>query len=228
MTTKVRDVMTNGVVSVLPTATFKEVAERLVDLGVSGLPVVDTDGTLLGVVTEADLMSKEAFGPRRRHVLSLVTAYLQGHDPRWLHKAAVSTAGDLMSTDPTTATPDERVDAAARRMLDLGVKRLPVVENGRLVGIVTRRDLLRSFVRSDDDIAKEVAARLCSPRFVPEDHHLGYSVADGIVTLTGSVHFPSHLAVVEGVIRGIPGVVDVVRTELTVEEPEPRLHGVQR
>ena len=139
----VRDVMTTDVVTVGPEATYGEIADRLLAHDVSGLPVIDDDGTLLGIVTEADLVTREAYGPDRRRPLGLIVDYLRDRDPAWVRKASATTAADLMTRVVTTASPDDEVRVTARRMLESGRKRLPVVgSDGRLVGIVSRRDVL--------------------------------------------------------------------------------------
>ena len=141
----VRDVMTTDVVTVPPDADFGEIVERLLDRGISGLPVVDADGTLLGMVTEADLVSREAYGPGRRRPLGLVLDYLRDRDPAWVRKASGTTARDLMTQVVTTASPDDELRVIARVLLESGHRRLPVVRaDGRLAGIVSRRDLLAS------------------------------------------------------------------------------------
>lgn len=139
----VRDVMTTDVVTVGLDATYGEMVDHLLAHDISGLPVVDTDGILLGLVTEADLVSREAYGPERRRPLGLVADYLRGDDPGWLRKASGGTAGEIMTREVTIASPDDELRVAARRMLESGHKRLPVVAtDGRLVGIVSRRDVL--------------------------------------------------------------------------------------
>lgn len=205
---KVREVMTAAVITAEPETTFKETAERLLDYGVSGMPVVNAQGRLVGLVTEADLMSKEAFDTRHRRPLEALVRLVNG-DRRWTGKAAGLTAGDVMTTDVVTARPDEDIRAAARRMLERGVKRLPVVEDGRLVGIVSRRDLLRLFHRPDADIAAEIADKLASARYAPDNHHVTFSVEDGVVTLEGRVVLQGDVPVVEGLAWAVPGVVHV-------------------
>ncbi|HEX6567587.1 MAG TPA: CBS domain-containing protein, partial [Acidimicrobiales bacterium] len=139
----VRDVMTTDVVTVGPAATYGEIVDRLLAHDVSGLPVIDPDGTLLGIVTEADLVSREAYGPDRRRPLGLIVDHLRDRDPAWVRKASATTARDLMTHVVTTASPDDEVRVTARNMLESGHKRLPVVAtDGRLIGIVSRRDVL--------------------------------------------------------------------------------------
>jgi len=217
---KVAEIMTTRLVTVGPEATWKHVAEQMVDAGVSGLPVVDQAGYLLGIVTEADLVSRPAFGERRHRSLVALVDLLTG-DARWAAKATALTAAELMTTAVITTTPRENVRSAAQRMLDRGVKRLPVLDGGRLVGIVSRRDLLRSFHRTDADIATEIAARLASARYAPDDHQVTATVEDGVVTLEGSVLFDDDIPVVDGLAREVAGVVQVVN-RVTPKETRAR------
>jgi CBS domain-containing protein len=219
---KVRDVMTELVVTASPEMSFKETARLLIESGVSGLPVVGARGQLLGLVTEADLMSKEAFDGRRHRPLAMLVDHLTG-SARWVDKAAGLTADQIMTTDVVTAGPGEDIHVAARRMLERSVKRLPVVEHGRLVGIVSRYDLLRLFDRGDDDIAAEIDTKLASPLYAPEDHHVTASVEDGVVTLEGRVRVQGEEAVVRGLAERVPGVVEVI-DHLTFDEPLPASH----
>jgi CBS domain-containing protein len=135
--------MTTYVVTADLDATYDEMVDRLLAHDISGLPVVDSDGVLLGLVTEADLVSREAYGPERRRSLGLIADHLRNRDPAWVRKASGTTAGEIMTHAVTTASPDDELRVAARRMLESGYKRLPVVTaDGRLVGIVSRRDVL--------------------------------------------------------------------------------------
>jgi CBS domain-containing protein len=103
-------------------------------------------------------------------------------------------------------------------MLVEGVKRFPVVEAGRLVGIVTRHDVLRVFDRPDDAIDAEIRARLAGPRYSLEDPAVTFSVNQGVVTLEGSVYYEGDGTVIEGIVREVPGVV-AVDSKLTYLEP---------
>ncbi len=129
---KVRDVMTTPAITVGPDTPFAEIVDRLLSNDISGLPVVDDDGRLVGIVTEADLVSKEAYDHRRRRALGLVADYLRGRDPQWVRKAAGQTAADLMTAAPATASHEEGLAAASRRLLEEHHKRLPVVDDGRI------------------------------------------------------------------------------------------------
>ena len=150
MNATVKDVMTAEVVVVRSDTTFKEMAATLRRYRVSALPVVDDTGKVLGVVSEADLLAKEALadpGP--------VAELVHRKDVR---KAEGLTAGDLMTRPPVTAAPDDPVEQAARMMHFMQVKRLPVVNSGgQLVGIISRADVLAVFDRADEDIRKDIA-----------------------------------------------------------------------
>jgi CBS-domain-containing membrane protein len=216
---KISDVMTTDVAVVNPATGFKEAVELLVKRNVSGLPVLDEAGSLVGVVTEADLMSKEAFGEKLRPI-EAVLGFVNG-DHHWSAKAAALTVGDLMTATPVTAGPQEDVRTAARRMLDRGLKRLPVVEDGRLVGIVSRHDLLALYHRDDTDIAADIAARLASPLYAPEQNTVTATVSDGVVTLTGEVRWELEVPIVAGLAGHVPGVVAVVN-QVSYAKPGPR------
>jgi CBS domain-containing protein len=138
---RISDVMTSPAITVRFDAPWPEVAERMVSARVSGLPVVADDDRLVGVVTEADLLSQPAFGVHRSGGLEAVVETVQGH-PQWLYELVEFNAGQLMNTALVVAHPDEDVAEAVRRMLDHHVKWLPVVQGDRVVGVVARRDVL--------------------------------------------------------------------------------------
>ena len=216
--------MTAPVITIGPDAPFVDIVDRLLSNDISGLPVVDRDGRLLGVVTEADLVSKEAYGFRRRRALGLVADYLRGRDPKWVSKAAGLTALELMTAAPATATPEDDLAVAARRLLETGHKRMPVLDQGAIVGIVTRHDLLKPYSRSDRDIADDIRRILDDPLRVPETHAATATVEAGIVTLAGTALWPSDVALLEAVASRVPGVV-AIDNRLTPREPEPQLRS---
>lgn len=218
---KVRDVMTTPVVTVRPDATFADVVDQLLANDISGVPVVDADGQLVGMVTEADLVSKEAYGYRRRRALGLVADCLRGRDPQWVRKAAGRTATDVMTAAPATASPDDDLAVAARRMLESHHKRLPVIEDGRVVGIVSRQDLLQPFHRAGAAVLADVERLLGDVLRVPETHEARPSVAAGVVTLDGTAQWPSDVALIEAVVARVPGVV-AIDNRLRAREPDPR------
>ena len=218
---KVGDIMTADLVSVAPDTPFKEVVERLVRAEVSSLPVVDAGGKLVGLITEADLISKDAYQSRRHRALALLADVLAARDHRWVTKAAGAVAADVMTRNVTVCGPDDDVRSVARRMLEHGVKRMPVVEAGALVGIVSRHDILEIFDRADQAIAADVERVLANDLNMPEDHHIRFSVDQGIVTLTGDVRYGWDEPVVASMVRDVAGVIDLI-SHLHARKPNPR------
>ena len=217
----VRDIMTSDVISVGPSTSYKDVVELLVQSAVSGLPVVDDSGQVVGIVTEADLTSKEAYGGHRPRALALLADILSAREHHWATKAAGWTAADVMSRDVVVCAPDEETRVVARRMLQHGVKRVPVVESGVLVGMVSRRDVLKMFARPDDEIANEITHVLATDLNRPDGCHVHCSVENGVATLSGDVRFAWDIPVVVAFARGVDGVIDV-ESRLHNREPDPR------
>ena len=178
MSATVRDVMTNSVIAVRGDTSFKEMAAMLGSSRVSGFPVIDQAGKVIGVVSETDMLIKEA--DRASHP-ELFAGLRRSRD---LQKAAGVTAAELMTSPPVTIGPDEPVQHAALLMYDRAVERLPVVdEAGHLVGIVSQVDVLSIFSRPDEEIRREVTDRVIRPAFRMHPERLKLSVQDGIVTL---------------------------------------------
>jgi CBS-domain-containing membrane protein len=217
---KVRDVMTTEVVTVGPKAAFGEMVDALLEHDISGLPVLDAKGNLVGIVTEADLIAKEAYTGEGRRRLGMLRDHLRGRDTSWVKKASARVAADVMTTTVDTVPPDEDVAVAARRMLDGRHKRLPVCARGRLVGIVSRHDLLKPFHRSDAQIEADLRDLLAEPLRVPEEHEAAASVSQGVVTLRGTTRFPSDIGVLVAVVSRAPGVIAVDNC-LRAREQEP-------
>jgi CBS domain-containing protein len=226
---KVHDLMSTDLEVVRPDTSYKQVVERMLARNVSGLPVVDDQGVLVGIVTEADAIRKQAWGDGERHrhrALDFVDRLLSGKHPTSLQRVQGLTAGDIMSQPVVTASPDDDLRQAARTMLVHSVKRLPVVSEGHLVGLMSRADLMRYFDRPDAGIAADVDRTLASPLSAPEDHRINSAVRDGVVTLTGTVRYPSDARVATAVLWRIAGVVDV-HDELVAREGEPGLDNLR-
>jgi CBS domain-containing protein len=221
MTPLVRDVMSPTVVTATEQTPLPELIDEMVCHGISGVPIVDGDGRLVGIVSEADLMTKTAYGGTHRRPLALLGDVLRGHERRWLAKSAALTAGELMTRKVATARPTETVRTAARRLVETGVKRLPVVDQHGLVGIISRTDVLVSMHRSDSELRAAIAATLRDPARIPETAVVDVSVADGVVTLRGTVRFPIDVPVISCLAWRFPGVVDV-HNEVTAREPDPQ------
>ncbi|WP_308442055.1 CBS domain-containing protein [Planosporangium flavigriseum] len=208
---RVRDVMTNPVVAVRERANYKEIVDALDEFGVSAVPVLDSDDRVVGVVSVADLLPKVEFpdegpGPRLFERLRRRTARA---------KAAGETAGELMSSPAITTRADTTIVEAARLMEAERVKRLPVVgEEGRLAGIVTRRDLLRVYLRPDADIRADVRGEVLDKALGVGPSEVTVEVDSGVVRLAGKVERRSTAQDAVRLARTVPGVVHVV-DELT-------------
>lgn len=203
---RVRDVMTTTVATVSPDEPLRDVARLLVDRGISGVPVVDATGTVLGIVSEADFLAKESGSEPGRHRL---LARIFG-DPADATKVEARTAGEAMTSPPITIGPDALVRDAAATMVDRRVNRLPVVEGSRLVGIVTRADLVRVFTRSDTELAAAVVTAIAAgTSAMPAPGGLEVEVRDGIVHLVGTVDRRSLAETAVAIARDVGGVVRV-------------------
>jgi len=200
----VSDVMTHTVVAVGRDASFKEIVELMRQWRVSALPVLAGEGRVIGVVSEADLLPKEEFRD------SDPDRFTQLRRLPDLAKAGALTAGELMSAPAVTVHADATLSEAARVMAQRQVKRLPVVnDEGLLEGVVSRGDVLKVFLRSDDDIAEEVRREIVSALFPPPLPPVGVDVSDGVVTLTGRVANTALVPVAARLARAVQGVVDV-------------------
>ena len=201
----VSDLMTTGVVRVRRDTGFKEIAKLLAEYGITAVPVVDDDDRPLGVVSEADLLRKEAAQLDPAGLLPV----LRPRDAARA-KAAASTAAALMSSPAVTARPQWTVVEAAQVMERHHVKRLPVVdESGRLVGLISRADLLRVFLRGDGAIREEITGDVLVRTLGLPPDTITVRVVDGRVALRGTVEHKSMVPVVERLCRGVDGVVDV-------------------
>jgi len=205
---RVADVMTTDVITVRPETTLKEVAELLATRGISGAPVVDASGHVVGVVSEADILAKER-KPRQQSRLAHLFGH-ETHDP----KAEARIAGEAMTSPAVTITADRRIDAAAGLMLDRNVNRLPVLDReGLLVGIVTRADLVRAFVLTDDQIEREIREEVLLHELWVNPEDFGLTVDRGEVTVTGRIGTESERELLLRRISLVPGVVSVTTQE---------------
>jgi len=208
----VKDVMTSRVVAVRKNAPFKDIATLLTRYRVSAFPVLDDDGKVIGVVSEADLLCKEALIAAMGGRPGRPGPY---HDD--FARAAAVTAADLMTTPPVTTTPGEPAADAARLMYNAGVKRLPVVsENGHLVGIISRADVLRVYGRPDEEIGEEITKNVILHEFLKGPGCFTVTVKDGIVTLEGPGTIQQGREILAEVWQ-VEGVVSV-RDRLTYPE----------
>ncbi|WP_036329583.1 CBS domain-containing protein [Microbispora sp. ATCC PTA-5024] len=214
---KVRDVMTANVVSVTGSTSYRDVAQVLIARGVSALPVVDPRGHVIGVISEADLLRKEEFrkqfyGEDYRPPLRLrLREQFGGRGATMEDRARGETAAELMSAPAVTTRPFTSVVSAARLMSEHGVKRLPVVDDeGRLVGIVSRHDVLKVLARSDDDIAREVREEVVDGALWADLSQVRADVAGGVVTLSGRLDRRGDARTLVHMIERVNGVGEVV------------------
>ena len=215
---RVANVMTHDVVSVRPETPLKEVAQLLVEQRISGVPVCDDAGRVLGVVSEADVLVKEegvAVDPRG--MLGWLLA-----DGDQGAKALARTAGEAMTSPALTISAGRPVSEAARTMVEKKVNRLPVVDGERLVGIVTRADLVRAFTRSDAAIAEEIANDVLLRTLWIDPAPIEITVEDGLVTIAGRVATRSEAELIGAYVSRVPGVVDVDVSGLTWHEDDLR------
>ncbi|WP_405626298.1 CBS domain-containing protein [Streptomyces sp. NBC_01396] len=231
---KVGSVMTTEVVRAEYGTPFKEVTRRLGGHRISGLPVVDDDDKVIGVISETDLMvrqaeTSDAHEPKKRFRLAELTSRAR----KQAAKARARTAGQLMTEPPITVHADNSIVEAARTMAQHRVERLPVLDEAdRLVGIVTRRDLLRVFLRPDEEIRTEVIEEVLVRALWLPPRSIDVAVTEGVVTLTGHMERKSETEIAVSMTRQIDGVVAVVDKlafrldDARVRPAEPAVHGV--
>jgi CBS-domain-containing membrane protein len=210
-----RDVMTAPAVTVRPDTPVVEAARIMARRRISGLPVVDEDGHLVGIVTEADLLLKEA-GPGG---LPLVAFHAEGPPPEvqaLLRRYEGRVVGDVMTREVVTAQEDTPLHQVAALMARKNVNRVPIVRGRQVVGIVSRNDVLKAFLVDDAELARRVEETL-RELDVPPDR-VRVEVRDGVVHLKGRLASPAETRLVALCVRGLDGVVAVDATEL---EPAP-------
>jgi CBS domain-containing protein len=206
MNATVKDVMTTRVIWVRKDASFRALASALREHKVSAFPVLDAAGKVAGVVSEADLLTKEAlYG--EDGVPGVIGGILHHRDQE---KARGITAGELMTAPAVTVHPDDSVENAARLMYSRKVKRLPVVDaNDHLVGIVSRSDVLAVFDRTDSQIRREILTDLLAKEFTLDQDDFTVTVKDGVVTLKGRPETGEVGREIVGRVRHVQGVVAV-------------------
>src|SRR6266540_482637 len=193
----IESVMTAEVVTARPSKPFRELVDLLQCNRVSALPVVDQDGKLVGVVSEADLLIKEGY-PHGGDDAGVIDAL---RHRRRLGKAAGICALDVMTHQVVSVPLGTEVTIAARLMIQLGIKRLPVVDDqGKLVGIATRADLLKVYLRPDPAISWEVMHDVVHDRL---------GIRDGVVNLAGQVERRSQVGELVRQVQAVDGVVSV-------------------
>ncbi|MGZ9160946.1 MAG: CBS domain-containing protein [Candidatus Limnocylindrales bacterium] len=200
---KVREVMTSEVCQVKPETPLREVAQLLVERQVSGVPVVDDAGRVLGVVSEGDFLAREA-GESARPSAPLWWTWAAGPDKKAIERMHATTAGTAMTAPAVTVGADRPLSEAAMIMARRQINRLPVVEDGRLVGIISRADIVRAFARTDEELLTIVRDSL---RAV--DGLRVVSVTDGVAVLAGTLAGEPLARTVQHVTESVEGIVAV-------------------
>ncbi|MER6175184.1 CBS domain-containing protein [Streptosporangium sp. NPDC001681] len=232
MRVKVNEVMTRAVASVNGSTPFKDVAEVLIAHGVSAVPVVDAENHVLGVVSEADLLAKEEFKEQYyregyRPPLRARLRYRLSREGRSAkEKAQGDTAAELMTAPAVTIAPNAPVVSAMRLMDERGVKRLPVVDReGRLEGIVSRQDLLKVFLRTDDEIAREIREDVLDHSLWVDTSQVKVTVKQGIAKLSGHMARHSDALIAARMALRVHGVVDLIDELEWDEDDVPAWQG---
>ncbi|MFC8765433.1 CBS domain-containing protein [Streptomyces sp. NPDC057193] len=205
----VSDVMTHTAVAIGRDAPYKEIVALMDQWKVSAVPVLEGEGRVVGVVSEADLLPKEEFRLDEPRPDEFAAA----------SKAGAVRAGELMSSPAVTVHPDATLAEAARIMATRQVKRLPVVNDiGMLEGVVSRSDLLKVFLREDDEIEADIRHSVLGEPAVPPE--LDVAVAEGVATIRGTLSDRSLVPLLARAVRAVEGVVDV-RMDLGAHEDAP-------
>ncbi|MGW6442660.1 CBS domain-containing protein [Lentzea sp. NPDC055074] len=202
----VASLMTREVITADIGSSFKEVVKLLEDNEISAVPVLD-GGYPVGVVSEADLLPKEEFRGGTGQEPGLFAGRAVKH--RW-DQASGLTAEDLMTVPVKTVTPDTAASAAARELAATGLRRLFVMDSdGALVGVLSRRDLLKLYLREDDELRTDIREQIFGGMLWVDPDGIDVEVDDGVVALRGQLERQSEVEIAEHLVRALPGVVDV-------------------
>lgn len=201
---KISELMTRDVLTIRPEASLKEAARTMLEAGISGLPVTGEDGALLGIITEADFTSGEADRrtAKRAGLLRLLVA--DSEIP-----TRERSVGDVMTRAVVAIDPDADHAEAARLMQAERVKRLPVIEDGRLVGVVSRSDMVRAFVRPDTEIVDEILEHVMRKVLWIEPARVTVHCTDGNVVLRGRLETRSDAGLLVELTKRLDGVASV-------------------
>jgi len=196
---RARDIMTTPVIAVRPETPIKEAAALLAGNGFTALPVVDAENRIIGIVTEADLVRDRV--PRDPRALC--------HPSEALATTTTTTVGEVMTTPVAGMGAGTDVAVLAKALLDDGHRSMPIVDGSRLIGIVTRRDIVRVIARDDKTIAEDIRHRL---EIYGGDRRWRVDVQDGMVAIgdqfdgdQGDAETDRHVATV--LAEAVPGVV---------------------
>ena len=217
--TLVREIMTKDVVTIRSFVPFRRIAATMLSRGIGAVPVVDSMGRAVGLVSRTDLIAKQAADAGQCELWELLSRRGRATAAR----GEATTASRLMTTDLVTVAPDTDVSRAAYLMERHAVTHLPVVDQRNIViGIVSRSDLLRAYLRDDAEIRQDVERILCSS--LPDDARepVEAHVEDGVVTLSGAAErrYANHAVQHVRSIRGVVDVVDKLQVRESVAAAE--------
>ena len=204
---RIEELMTRDLVVIAPDADLRDVATTFLAHGISGAPVCDAENRVLGVISKADIVAKERGLEHHRHAFIRWVKLAGGTT-----KVEATTARDAMTQPAITVPSYVSAAGAAQLMLEKGFHRLPVVDQGKLVGIVTQTDLVRAFARADEEIAREIHEELRwqFPELPAAEHaRPSIEVAGGAVVVQGELERRSDVDAIQHVIRRVPGVVSI-------------------
>ena len=200
---RVVDLMASDVISVRRETTLRDAARLMVEKGISGLPVTDEDGTLVGVVSEGDFLRKEV---DRGDLMGrgLLGVLFDNRDSL----AEAENVGEVMAENLFTVSPDATLVEAARTMTTHGVKRLPVVtREGKLVGVISRRDIVAAFTRPDELIEDEIREDILARLLFLDPTLLEIEVKGGIVEISGELPTRTDTRLLEAMVQRTDGVI---------------------
>jgi CBS domain-containing protein len=211
---KARDVMVSPVITVKPYSSVEEVANTLVDKRISAVPVVDDAGKLVGIVSEGDLMHRCETGTERRYRWWMRLVSGDASLPAEYIKAHGRKAADIMTGNVITATPDTTLDEIAVRLEKNSIKRIPIVSKDKLVGIVSRANLVQALAAmpkrleiplSDSNIRDKLLSHLKQQPWA-DTHLLNVTVTDGVVSLWGVISSETERKAIRVAAEATPGV----------------------
>lgn len=202
-TSRVEDVMRRDVVVVGEATPYKQVIEVLTNRQVRAVPVIDADGRILGIVSVSDLLGRTVDSKHHRALAAINDRHRPPPDP-------ALTAGLLMTKPVLTVSPSDSVHQAAVTSVHSGVRQLPVIDtDGQVIGMVSRADLLRAFLRPDSEIRTAVVTEVIAEEFSLEPATVEVTVRDGIVSLLGQLENPATRPDLLRAVRAVPGVIGV-------------------
>jgi CBS domain-containing protein len=218
---KVRDVMTRQVVTARPEMSLRDLALLLSEHRISGMPVLGSDGSVLGIVSEADILAKER-GHEPAHGGGLSWLFGDRAAPDELRRHAATTVGEAMTTPAITIDQDRPLREAAALMLDRGVNRLPVTATGLLVGILSRADLVRAYIRRDAEALAAIRDQVIRKTMWLDPDDMILEVREGVAHIAGTVDRHSTAAIIERLISLVDGI-DLVMNDLRWEMEDSEL-----